>query len=381
MKVLVLNAGSSSLKFALTDTQARRHLVRGRVERVGERDSLLVVEGRTLKVQAPDHHQALAAALAHAELAGAEAVGHRVVHGGEIRQSRRIDPELIATIERLVPLAPLHNPANLEGIRAAQKLFPRLPQVAVFDTAFHQTLPAVARNYAIPSELTRAGYRRYGFHGISHAHVSARAAEILGRPLATLRMVILHLGNGASATAIRGGKSVDTSMGYTPLEGLVMGTRPGDLDPGLVLALVRERGLSETERILNNASGLLGLSGRSHDLRDLHAARQTGDPAATLALETYVYRIAKYVGAYAAVLGGLDALVFTGGVGENDPWVRARVVERLGFLGFALDPERNARHGPVIGPPDREPVALVVPTDEELEIALETERVLKTPEQ
>ncbi len=378
MKVLVLNAGSSSLKFALTDTQARRHLVRGRVERVGEASSLLVIEGRALAVKAQDHHQALTAALSHADLTGAEAVGHRVVHGGDIRESRRVDPELIATIERLVPLAPLHNPANLEGIRAAQKLFPQLPQVAVFDTAFHQTLPAVARSYAIPAELTRAGYRRYGFHGISHAYVSARAAEVLGRPLADLRMVTLHLGNGASAAAIRGGKSVDTSMGYTPLEGLVMGTRPGDLDPGLVLALVRERGLAETERILNHASGLLGLSGRSHDLRDLHAARQAGDPAATLALETYVYRIAKYVGAYAAVLGGIDALVFTGGVGENDAWVRARVVERLGFLGFDLDPGRNAHHETVISPPDRAPAVLVVPTDEELEIALETERVLRS---
>ncbi len=373
----MLNAGSSSLKFALTDTHTRRHRVRGRVERVGEKESFLVLEGKTHPVEAPDHHRALAAALAHADLGGAEAVGHRVVHGGDLRESRRIDAGLMRRIEALIPLAPLHNPANLEGIRAARRLFPDLPQVAVFDTAFHQTLPPVAREYAIPRELAAAGLRRYGFHGISHAYVSERAAELLGRPLEELRIVTLHLGNGASATAVKGGKSVDTSMGFTPLEGLVMGTRPGDLDPGLVLELVRRRGLEATERLLNHASGLLGLSQRSHDLRDLHAAREAGDPAADLALAAYVYRIVKYVGAYAAVLGGLDALVFTAGVGEHDAWVRARVVERLAHLGLTLDPERNARHGPVISRPGPGPAALVIPTDEELKIALETERVLK----
>ncbi len=377
MKVLVLNAGSSSLKFALTDTAARRHLVRGRVERVGEAGSFLVLGGKTLPVDAPDHHRALAAALRHADLEAFQAVGHRVVHGGSIRESRLIDEALIRRIEALVPLAPLHNPANLEGIRAAKAQFPDLPQVAVFDTAFHQTLPPEAYRYALPRDLAEAGLRRYGFHGISHAYVSERAAELLGRPLAELKLVTLHLGNGASATAVRGGESVDTSMGFTPLEGLVMGTRPGDLDPGLVLELVRRKGLEETERILNHASGLLGLSGRSRDLRDLHRAAKAGDAAAREALSVYVYRIAKYVGAYAAALGGIDALVFTAGVGENDPWIRAEVVARLGFLGFALDPEKNARHGPIITREGAAPVALVVPTDEEQKIALETERVVR----
>ena len=374
MRVLVLNAGSSSLKFALTDAARKRHLLRGRVERVGEEKSLLVLGKEEIPVRAKDHRAALQAVLLHAELGSIEAVGHRVVHGGTIRESQPVDDALLERIRALVPLAPLHNPANLAGIEAARKLFPDVPQVAVFDTAFHQTLPPEAYHYALPAELAEAGYRRYGFHGISHAHVSRKAAELLGRPLEELRLVTLHLGNGASATAVQGGKSVATSMGFTPLEGLVMGTRPGDLDPGLVLALAKAKGIEETERLLNRASGLKGLSGLSHDLRDLHAAAAGGHEGARLALAAYVRRIVFYVGGYAALLGGIDALVFTAGVGENDPWVRAEVVRGLGHLGFRLDEAKNASGGPEIT--RGQPVAMVVPTDEELEIALETRRVL-----
>jgi len=374
MRVLVLNAGSSSLKFALTDAEEERHLLRGRVERVGEAESLLVLGGEKIPVSAPDHRAALQAVLEHAELGRIEAVGHRVVHGGTIRESRVIDEALIERIRALIPLAPLHNPANLAGIEAAKKLFPETPQVAVFDTAFHQTLPPEAYHYAIPAALAGAGYRRYGFHGISHAHVSRKAAALFGARVEKLRLVTLHLGNGASATAVLGGKSVATSMGFTPLEGLVMGTRPGDLDPGLVLALAREKGVAEVERILNRESGLKGLSGLSHDLRDLHRAAAEGHEGARLALRAYVRRIVFYVGGYAALLGGIDALVFTAGVGENDPWVRAEVVRGLGALGFVLDEAKNEAGGPVIT--RGTPAALVVPTDEELEIALETRRVL-----
>ena len=374
MRVLVLNAGSSSLKFALTDAERERHMLRGRVERVGEAGSFLVLGEEKIPVSAPDHRAALEAVLKHATLGTIEAVGHRVVHGGTIRESRVIDEALIEQIRALIPLAPLHNPANLAGIEAAKRLFPETPQVAVFDTAFHQTLPLEASRYAIPAALAEAGYRRYGFHGISHAHVSRKAAALLEAPIEKLRLVTLHLGNGASATAVLGGKSVATSMGFTPLEGLVMGTRPGDLDPGLVLALAREKGVAEVERILNRESGLKGLSGLSHDLRDLHRAAAEGHEGAKLALRAYVRRIVFYVGGYAALLGGIDALVFTAGVGENDPWVRAEVVRGLSFLGFALDEAKNAIGGPVIT--GGTPAALVVPTDEELEIALEAQRVL-----
>jgi len=312
--------------------------------------------------------------LEHAELGDVEAVGHRVVHGGTIRESRVIDEALIQKIRELIPLAPLHNPANLAGIEAARALFPGLPQVAVFDTAFHQTLPPEAYHYALPAELARAGYRRYGFHGISHAHVSKKAAAFLGRPIEDLKLITLHLGNGASAAAVLGGKSVATSMGFTPLEGLVMGTRPGDVDPGLVLALVKKEGVESVEQILNRESGLKGLSGLSHDLRDLHQAAAKGHEGAKLALRAYVRRIVFYVGGYAALLGGLDALVFTAGVGENDPWVRAETLKGLRALGFELDEAANEKGGPVIS--RGTPKALVLPTDEELEIALEADRVL-----
>ncbi len=376
MKVLVLNAGSSSLKFALTETEKKRHRLRGQVERIGSPEATLRLPEGATALEAPDHEVALKAILERLDLEQVEAIGHRVVHGGEITQSQVIDEALIARVRALIPLAPLHNPANLKGIEAARRLLPDLPQVAVFDTAFHQTIPEYAHLYALPERARRGGLRRYGFHGTSHHYVAQRAASVLGRPLKALKLIILHLGNGASASAVAAGRSVDTSMGFTPLEGLIMGTRPGDLDPGVVLELVRRYGLEETERMLSHESGLLGLSGLSHDLRDLHAAAEGGDPKANLALSAYTYRIRKYVGAYAAAMGGLDALVFTAGVGENDPAVRASVLEGLAFLGFVLDPEKNARNATFITRENSPRAALVIQTDEELAIALETARVL-----
>ncbi len=371
----MLNAGSSSLKFALTEPEARRHLLRGRVERIGEREAFLVLNGRRQPLPAKDHEEALNGALKAARIEAVDAVGHRVVHGGTITVPQRVDEALIATIRDLIPFAPLHNPANLAGILAAKKRFPGVPQVAVFDTAFHQTMPEVAYRYALPASASR--YRRFGFHGISHAYVAEEAARALDKPLESLRLITLHLGNGASATAIKGGKSVDTSMGYTPLEGLVMGTRPGDLDPGVVLALARELGVEGAERLLNKESGLLGLSGLSNDLRDLHQAAKAGDVKARLALFVYAYRIKKYVGAYLAVLGGAEGIVFTGGVGENDPWVRAQALSGLEALGIRLDPKKNAAGARFIHAPDSQVRVLVIPTDEELKIALETYRLLK----
>ncbi|XOB99411.1 acetate/propionate family kinase [Deinococcota bacterium DY0809b] len=376
MNVLVLNAGSSSLKFSLTDTRAHRHRVRGLVERIGLPQAQLTLEGRTEAVAAADHAEALDAVLRRLDLDLVEAVGHRVVHGGDFTASSRITGDVLERLEAYVPLAPLHNPANLAGIRAALAALPQLPQVAVFDTAFHQTLPERAWRYALPRRLAdERRYRRYGFHGTSHRYVSGKLAQALGRPLEELRVVVLHLGNGASATAVRFGRSVDTSMGFTPMEGLVMGSRSGDLDPGLVLELVRRHGVEATDRLLNKESGMLGLAGHS-DLRDVHRRIAEGDAQAALALEVYCYRIKKYLGAYAAAMGGLDAVAFTAGVGENDAVVRAQALEGLEFLGIELDREANARGGPRITREGSRVSAWVIPTDEELAIALDTERVL-----
>ncbi|WP_456444979.1 acetate/propionate family kinase [Oceanithermus sp.] len=376
MNVLVLNAGSSSLKFSLTDTRAHRHRLRGLVERIGLPQAQLTLEGRTEAVAATDHAEALDAVLRRLDLDLVEAVGHRVVHGGDFTASSRITGDVLERLEAYVPLAPLHNPANLAGIRAALAALPQLPQVAVFDTAFHQTLPERAWRYALPRRLAdERRYRRYGFHGTSHRYVSGKLAQALGRPLEELRVVVLHLGNGASATAVRFGRSVDTSMGFTPMEGLVMGSRSGDLDPGLVLELVRRHGVEATDRLLNKESGMLGLAGHS-DLRDVHRRIAEGDAQAALALEVYCYRIKKYLGAYAAAMGGLDAVAFTAGVGENDAVVRAQALEGLEFLGIELDREANARGGPRITREGSRVSAWVIPTDEELAIALDTERVL-----
>ncbi len=361
--VLVLNCGSSSIKYRLVEVPSLETAAGGIVERVS------------------DHTEGMRKVLAELEAAGPDlervaVVGHRVVHGG----TRYADPVVIddaveRRIEELNPMAPLHNPVNLIGVRAAREVFPSVPHVAVFDTAFHQTMPPEAYTYAIPREWTAGGVRRYGFHGTSHAYVSRRAAEFLDRPYSEVNSIVLHLGNGASASAVEGGRCVDTSMGLTPLEGLVMGTRSGDVDPALAAFLSRTRGLSveEVDHALNHESGLLALCGHN-DLREIWPLVDAGDPAAALAMEVYTRRARKYVGAYYAVLGRLDVLVFTAGVGENDPRTRAMILNGLENLGIVLDPEANespSRSPRAVSAPGSPVTVLVVPTDEEREIAVQ----------
>jgi acetate kinase len=363
MRVLVLNAGSSSLKYQLIDLDAPEQRTRGLIERIGEAGS-----------EVPDH--VVAAEQVLAQLGPhPDAVGHRIVHGGtRFVAPTLVDADVERGIEELADLAPLHNPPGLAGIRAARTVLPDVPHVAVFDTAFHATLPDHAATYAIDRDVAAAhGIRRYGFHGTSYHSVARSAAEVLGRPLEQLKLVVLHLGNGASACAIDGGRSIDTSMGLTPLEGLVMGTRSGDIDPGVLFHLSRAGySVDELDALLNRRSGLQGMAG-SNDLRDVAAAAEEGDPEATLAVEVLLHRLRKYLGAYLAELGGADAVVFTAGIGENAGWLRARAVERLGFLGIHVDPDRNAGTGARVISPEGAPVAvLVVPTDEELEIARQT---------
>jgi acetate kinase len=387
VNVLVLNAGSWSLKYVLHRAGSWERLAAGAVEGVGGRGRHRHRAGaraEEAELDVPDHAAALARVVEALDrtgwdgAAGPDAVGHRVVHGGErFSAPAVVDDEVLSAIRATVPLAPLHNPPALLGIELARARWPAVPQVAVFDTAFHQTLPARAHRYAVPVALHgRHGVRRYGFHGTSHAYVARRAAELLGRPLERLALVTLHLGNGASAAAIRGGRSVDTSMGMTPLEGLVMATRAGDVDPGVVFHLARSAGMSleAIEDLLVFRSGLLGLAGEA-DMREVLRRAARGDPDAALAVDVYAYRIVKYVGAYHAVLGGLDALVFTAGVGENSAEIRERVCDGLAHLGIALDPARNRSSSREARAVHREggPVAvLVVPTDEELEIARQT---------
>jgi acetate kinase len=370
-RVLVVNAGSSSLKYEVLDAETAVSVTAGLVERIG-------VPGSAV----PDHAVAIAGVLEGLDAESIDAVGHRIVHGGAVFvQATVIDDAVESEIEELAVLAPLHNPPGLVGIRAARAALPFVPHVAVFDTAFHATLPPEAYTYAIDAEVAfRFGVRRYGFHGTSFRYVSARAAEKLGRPLEDLRMVVLHLGNGASAAAIAEGRSVSTSMGMTPLEGLVMGTRSGDIDPAVLLHLQRVGGYDTAalDDLLNRSSGLKGLGGHS-DMRDLIGAADRGDNGAALAFEVYVRRLQKYIGAYAAELGGLDALVFTAGVGENSALVRARAVERLGFLGLSVDAELNEANSSdsrLISRPDSSVAVMVVPTNEELQIARETVAVL-----
>lgn len=371
MMILVLNAGSSSLRYQLVDPQTGTRALDGTIERLGTND-------RT-------HDGAIREVLERASGHSIEAVGHRVVHGGErFFDSVRIDDEVLAAIEACVPLAPLHNPANIAGIRAARALLPDVPQVAVFDTAFHARLPRRARTYALdPAVATAHGIRRFGFHGTSHRFVAELAASYLGRPVEELRLVTLHLGNGASACAIELGHSVETSMGLTPLEGLVMGTRSGDLDPGAVLKLAGSLGVEETDRLLNRASGLAGLSGIGNDLREIEAAAQAGEDRARLAIQVFAHRVRKYVGAYAAVMGGVDAIVLTGGIGENSASMRQRILQRLEFLGVRLDEDRNmdakvSDDAPVFDISARQARVrtLVVATNEELQIARDTARVV-----
>jgi acetate kinase len=365
-RVLVLNCGSSSVKYRLFDGETAT--AKGTVEQIGEPGG-----------DAPNHAAALRDVMASVDLDALTAVGHRVVHGGsEFSAATVIDDTVVAGIERLVPLAPLHNPGNLTGIAVARKLLPDVPQVAVFDTAFHATMPAAASTYAIDAAVAeKLGVRRYGFHGTSHAYVSRRTAELLGRDPADVNVITLHLGNGASACAVEGGRSVATSMGMSPLAGLMMGTRSGDLDPAVVFHLHRVGGMSldEIDRLLNKDSGLRGLSG-DNDMREVRRRRAAGDPAATLAFDVYCRRIKEYVGAYLAVLGRLDAIAFTAGVGENSPGVRAAALDGLGLLGIGVDAARNETGGPVISPDGSAVTVYVVPTDEEREIATQTRAAL-----
>jgi len=392
MRILVLNAGSSSIKFELFRMPEETIDARGLLQRIGEPTGELACRigavERRIERPVRDHAEGLRLILdtltdaAHgglADLAEIGAVGHRVVHGGEaFHEPVLIDDEVERAIEAHVPLAPLHNPPNLLGIREARKALPGVPQVAVFDTAFHQTMPPVAFRYAVPSELyEEARLRRYGFHGTSHRFVSERAAALLGRPLPAANLITCHLGNGCSMAAVRGGRSVDTSMGLTPLEGLVMGTRSGDIDPAVASYLERVRGLTirQIDALLNKQSGLLGLSGLSNDMRTLLEAEAAGNERARLAIDVYCYRVRKYVGAYTAVLGEVHALVFTAGVGENSPPIRARILAGLEPLGYRLDAKRNraaVRREADIATADSPIRILVVPTNEELVIARDT---------
>jgi acetate kinase len=395
MKVLVLNSGSSSIKYQLFDMRDESVLAAGSLEQIGEPGShlsySLINVGqagmnktvRTLPIA--DHRQGfqlIASVLretgALADTGELSGIGHRVVHGGEkFKEPARVTPEVLAAIRGLIPLAPLHNPANLLGMEVALESAPGVPQVAVFDTAFHQSLPAHAYRYAIPKRLYEAHQiRRYGFHGTSHRYVAKKAAEFLQKPLASLNLISLHLGNGASAAAIQQGKCIDTSMGLTPLEGLIMGTRCGDLDPAIIFYLARETGLAdrEIETILNKESGLKGICG-VNDMRTVGEMARAGNPEAQLAIAMYCYRIKKYIGAYHAVLGGLDALLFTGGIGENADFIRAGCCEGLVHLGLEMDQEKNRgrlKGGGALESRASRGKILVIPTNEELEIAEQT---------
>lgn len=376
MIVLVINCGSSSVKYQVINSLSEEQLLKGRVERIGEK-----VNGKKLT-----HGKAVEKILDDVWEMGIEAVGHRVVHGGEkFIDAVIIDKGVLDEIKARIPDAPLHNPFNLEGIKIAQKMLPDVHHVAVFDTAFHARMPRRSQSYAFDTGLAKKyRIRRFGFHGTSHAYVAKRAAETLGRPLSELRIITLHLGNGASACAVEFGQSVETSMGMTPLEGLVMGTRSGDVDAGTILSLIRsgDFDVNDVDELLNKKSGLLGLSAISNDMREIEEAAEAGDDRARLAINVFAHRARKYVGAYAAVMGGVDAVVFTGGMGENSVSMRQRIAQRLEFLGLMLDDDRNAdvvlneKIDSVVITSDRSRVdAIVVKTNEELMIARQTLKI------
>lgn len=395
MKILVLNCGSSSIKYQLLDMETESVLAIGKVERVGMEDAIFEYKGAGEKIKEIgtilDHTAGIRKVLkaltdpVHGVIRAPEeivAVGHRVVHGGEaFVNSVIVDDEVKRTLRELFDLAPLHNPANLTGILAAEAALPHAVNVAVFDTAFHATMPRKAFLYALPYAMyKRHKVRRYGFHGTSHKYVSQRAAVLLGRPLEELNLITCHLGNGSSVTAVQGGKSVDTSMGFTPLEGLIMGTRAGDLDPGIIPYIMarEEIGISEVMSMLNKHSGLLGISGTASDMREIEAGAEQGDEGAALALEMFTYRIRKYIGAYAAALNGVDAIAFTAGIGEHSPRVREMVCAGLTYLGVELDPEANrqAKGEALISTPASRVPVYVIPTDEEVVIARDTVAVV-----
>jgi acetate kinase len=394
MKIAVINSGSSSIKYEVFDAADLAMVASGLVEKIGTNEGRLRQRRRKLdgtfdeqSVSSPlvDHRAGLElmeSVNLHDPLLGDGAellgIGHRVVHGGELfREPALIDDEVVAAIRGLIPLAPLHNPSNMLGIEVMRERFPRVPHVAVFDTAFHHTLPPHAYRYAVPEELYEIHHvRKYGFHGSSHSYVAKEAAKHLGRRLSDINLIILHLGNGASAAAVQGGRCIDTSLGMTPLEGLVMGTRCGDLDPSIPFYIIRKTGMKpeEVEILLNRESGLKGICGVS-DMREVQERAAKGDERAELAIEMFCYRIKKYIGAYHAVLGKLDVLVFTGGIGENSAAIRQRVCDGLGHIGIAVDTGKNAAvHGSITeiqreGMPVK---VLVIRTNEEREIALQT---------
>ncbi len=396
MKVLVINAGSSSLKYQLMDTDTRDVLAKGLCERIGIDGRLThKVPAKDLKHEAdipmPTHAEAIQSVLdallsdAHGVIRSVseiDAVGHRVVHGGEeFAGSVFIDGAVMGALEKCIPLAPLHNPANITGIKACQSVMPGVPMVGVFDTAFHQTMPERAYLYALPYEYYKNDQvRRYGFHGTSHRYVSGRAAAMLGRPIEELKIITCHLGNGSSIAAVDGGKSVDTSMGFTPLAGLPMGTRCGDIDAGIMEYLMNKYNLDIKEmlNILNKKSGVLGISGVSSDFRDLDDAADKGNHLAGLAVEIFNYGVKKYIGAYAAAMGGVDAIVFTAGVGENSAPNRMDIASGLEFMGVKMDAEANNVRGKetVISAADSKVKVLLIPTDEELMIAMDTAEIV-----
>ncbi len=397
MLILVVNCGSSSIKYKLLDMEQETVLLSGLSERIGISGSRIKQENNkgeelVLEQDLPNHKAALENILkcitdakygAVTDVAQIKAVGHRVVHGGEkFNQSVVIDEALVKVLEELSELAPLHNPPNIVGIKTCQELMPHAAQVAVFDTAFHSAMPEEAYNYAIPYEYyEKYGIRRYGFHGTSHKFVSRRAAEILGKPVEDLKIIVCHLGNGSSISAVGKGVSQDTSMGFTPLPGLPMGTRTGDIDPAILPFLMEKEKLSAAEigDVINKKSGVLGVSGLSSDFRDLEDAASQGNKRAELALSMFAYGIVKYVGAYTAALGGLDALVFTGGIGENSKDIRGRVLKAFAYTGLTIDEEKNNSRGKevIISKQGAPFVAMVVPTNEELMIARETKELVQ----
>ncbi len=397
MNVLVINAGSSSLKYQLLNPDTQEILAKGLCERIGiDGKFTYKPTGKTAvkaaDVAMPTHSEAIQTVLnalvdkdngVIGSMAEIDAVGHRVVHGGEkFAKSVLITDEVMAAIEECNPLAPLHNPANIIGIRACQQLMPGTPMVAVFDTAFHQTMPPVAYTYALPYEYYEQDkVRRYGFHGTSHKYVAQRAAAMLGKPIEELKLISCHLGNGSSITAINGGKSVDTSMGFTPLAGLPMGTRAGDLDAGILQYLMNKHGMNIDEmlNVLNKKSGVEGVSHISSDFRDLENAEAEGNKRAELALRVFDYAVKKYIGAYAAAMGGVDAVIFTAGVGENGPETRESACAGLEFMGIKIDPEKDKVRGKEmdVSTDDAKVRVLVIPTNEELMIAMDTAAIVK----
>lgn len=395
MKVLVINAGSSSLKYQLMNPETKEVLAKGLCERIGIDGHLKhTPTGKDVfdaDMDLPNHDEAIQQVLhllTHnhygviKDINEIDAIGHRVVHGGEeFTHSVLIDKKVIKDIEACIPLAPLHNPANIVGIKACQEAMPGKPMVAVFDTAFHQTIPPRAYMYALPYRFyTENKVRRYGFHGTSHEYVSQRAAELCGKPIEELRLVSCHLGNGASTCAIKYGKSIDTSMGFTPTDGLPMGTRSGAVDPSIVEYIARVRGYSaeRVENILNKESGMLGISGVSSDFRDLEKAAEEGKERAALAIEIFCYKVTKRIGSGAASMGGIDGVIFTAGVGENSSTIRAKIMEELGFLGFKMDDKKNdTQQEAIVSADDSDSYIFVIPTNEELMIALDTEKIVK----